>query len=403
MSIFMASESRLMANNNNNNNNQNNNNNFDSFAEAQRRIDEWVQREAEYPMAEQYPAYSALNLSDLESDEELPPMPESVTHLRMDNTFLTRLPPLPPRLQILSIEGNTELLSLEGLPPTLRILNAKYLSSLTELPAFPEALDTLELSDTQLTRIPALPLGLPVLRCFSNKPLTELPPLPPTLEELTIEENALTSLPPLPVNLKVLVCRSNQLTTLPALPEGLETLNCEYNKLTELPSLPDSLRAIVCGNNRLTYLPNLPAGLQSFYGFGNPYIEPFRSILTRHEFNTPALVREVRRVYQDTLQNLRRRGRNIMAYKQTVGKAGLFPENINAYVGKMLTNVNKPLNAQIETLKAKMQAPFKPNRPALTNAEREARFLGRLELSGGRRKTHKKRTHRSKTIKHTTR
>jgi hypothetical protein len=163
----------------------------------------------------------------------LPPMPEGLNNLNLNNNQLTSLP--------------------ENLPASLTKLYVKN-NQLTQLPDnLPANLAKLDVSNNQLQHLPEnLPANLTMLDCSSNQ-LTQLPAnLPAKLTQFSINNNQLTQLPEnLPVNLKHLWVGDNQLNSLPEnLPANLQTLYVKRNQLTDWPkNLPETLRKISVHDN----------------------------------------------------------------------------------------------------------------------------------------------------------
>jgi Leucine-rich repeat (LRR) protein len=186
-----------------------------------------------------------LDLSELELDE-LPPLPDGLTHLLCVDNNLRILPAL--------------------LPATLIELDCSYNNLLTlHTPSgLPASLEKLICDDNNLVSLPRLPAGLLVLS-FSSNEFRTLPRVPASLTRLNCSYNELTTLPDLPATLRYLSCINNQLTSLPDLPAGLTQLNCSDNKLTSLPVLPATLTELSCRFNKLTSLPDLPAGLTKLW------------------------------------------------------------------------------------------------------------------------------------------
>lgn len=123
---------------------------------------------------------------------------------------------------------------------------------LETLPPLPDTLEILEINNNRITILPQLPPNLIHLFCSHNK-LTSLPSLPSALKLLNCSFNPIQNLPPLPLNLSDLSCVYNELTHLPPLPNRLESLVITGNKLTCLPELPYKLKYLYCSGNPLPY------------------------------------------------------------------------------------------------------------------------------------------------------
>jgi len=193
---------------------------------------------------------------DLQQVEEtvLPPIPEGVRILAMNNSFVTELPQLPS---------------------TLRRLSCYY---------------------TRIQTISNLPEGLTHLIAYGNRRLVEIVSLPDSLQELDVYFCGLTKLPPLPRNLVTLNCRDNHLTEIPDLPPNVRYAYLDTNQLVRLPLLPASLRTISIFSN--------PRLLQNYRIFDNMYT---RGHITMLEFidNSNTYTRNLRR------ENIRAIGRNV--------------------------------------------------------------------------------------------
>ena len=154
---------------------------------------------------------------------------------------------------------------IEGNYPN-RLRGLSYNSStFIKLPPLPQSLYYLNMENCMLEELPELPEELELLYCRSNF-LRVLPKLPNTLTTLCCDKNLLQVLPKLPDNLHQLHCNDNLLESLPELPKSLSDLYCDYNKLTKLPSLSDSdLKLLSCNGNKITHLPRLPPTLKYLY------------------------------------------------------------------------------------------------------------------------------------------
>ncbi|KAH8050414.1 ligase [Aureococcus anophagefferens] len=154
--------------------------------------------------------------------------------LSLEDNALAELPPLPPRLATLSVDGNG-LETLE-LPETIEVLRA----SRNAFEALPLAgLRRLRVLRVESSGLRALPGGLP-----------------DTLAELVVHENRLAALPRLPANLRILRAHKNRLERLPEdLPASLESLLVDTNRLTALPALGPNIETLIVNSNRLAALP----------------------------------------------------------------------------------------------------------------------------------------------------
>ena len=154
--------------------------------------------------------------------------------LSLEDNALAELPPLPPRLATLSVDGNG-LETLE-LPETIEVLRA----SRGAFHALPLAgLRRLRVLRVESSGLRALPEGLP-----------------DTLAELVVHENRLAALPRLPATLRILGAHKNRLERLPEdLPASLESLLVDTNRLTTLPALGPNLETLIVNSNRLAALP----------------------------------------------------------------------------------------------------------------------------------------------------
>jgi hypothetical protein len=196
----------------------------------------------------------------------LPPLPPMLKHLSLDGQYssnpalaISSLPDLPGTLITLSCRSNN-LTTLPALPTGLQSIDCRD-NAITFLPALPATLTYLNVDVNLLSTLPALPAGLPYISCNDN-PITVLPALPVSLTQLSCSRCSLALLPALPLGLRTLYCNQNSLSSLPALPDSLREFTCPYNLLTTLPALPDQLQVLTCSYNLLTALPTLPAKLQ---------------------------------------------------------------------------------------------------------------------------------------------
>jgi Leucine-rich repeat (LRR) protein len=202
---------------------------------------------------------------------------------------------------------------------------------------------TLKLSNKGLDVLPDLPEDLKNLYCNHNS-LTYLPDLPPNLERLTCSYNELTNLPALPNTLIYIYCSHNSLTTLPDIPPNIETVMCTFNELTYLPPLPANLKGLFCNNNQLTEIPRLPLGIQHIAYGDNNLREPFNTFWRQYfhdrDFNRiPALAAFIKSVndHWDSLENVKRKGRNAMGLQFLAEGRQNIPESVVGHIGTLLT------------------------------------------------------------------
>lgn len=126
----------------------------------------------------------------------MPPLPDGLTHLNLENCDLSVLPALPVNLMYLNVSNNY--LTCLGtrdqpFPANLRELNAAN-NNITELGLLPSKLYSLNVEDNFLTSIPPLPENIVALE-ISNNFISRLPAPPPTLYKLIAAHNCLTDLP----------------------------------------------------------------------------------------------------------------------------------------------------------------------------------------------------------------
>jgi len=152
-------------------------------------------------------------------------IPDHLTYINCSINFLTKLPPLPPRLDSLTCDRN----------------------QLTHLPPLPSTLRRMVCRENPLHCLPDLPHGFTELIC-SQTHIESLPTLPSTLQSLKCTKNRLMCLPPLPNSLRTLDCSMNRITELPSLPERLNELNCQYNPIQTLPDIPSSVSYFLCND-----------------------------------------------------------------------------------------------------------------------------------------------------------
>lgn len=200
---------------------------------------------------------------------------------------------------------------LPPIPEGVRIL-AMNNSGVTELPQLPSTLRRLSCYYTRIQTISNLPEGLTHLIAYGNRRLVEIVSLPDSLQELDVYFCGLTKLPALPRNLVTLNCRDNRLTEIPDLPPNVRYAYLDTNQLVRLPLLPTSLRTIsIFSNPRLLHnynayenmLRNYRITMQQFVQYSNAYtrnlrranikavgrnVETVQRLQTRNTANTPA-------------------------------------------------------------------------------------------------------------------
>jgi Leucine-rich repeat (LRR) protein len=268
--------------------------------------------------------------------------PSSTGSVNLEALKLTVLPPIPETVCELYC-GYNQLTALPELHSNLRKLSCPH-NLITVLP---------RLDHTQLT----------ILQCYKNQ-LTELPTLPVTVTELLCSDNKLTSLPPIQhTQITRLICNDNPLTQLPELPRTLESLYCVENQLQTFPQIAHTqLKDLITGHNQLTEIPALPSTIESIYCFESPirrlpelpmsfrflkidplhFIPPFDTYyeIFQQTGNIAQLRNSIHRYYTF------RKGQNISALKQTLGRQGPLSENMATFVGRFLSGKSGTLNMQ---------------------------------------------------------
>lgn len=238
----------------------------ESYAEAVRRVSEWVPGENLY--------LAGLSLT------QLPPLPEELTSLECSFNPLSELPdPLPSQLRSL-VCVQVPLKKLPPLPSTLLHLNCCH-SAIQEL-YLPDGLLTLYCNHIPLHCLPSLPSTLTDLICGSAY-LSSLPSLPETLKHINIMDtsSSLTTLPPLPSALRSLVVCSDHIDTLQPLPNNLRLLLINNTKISKLPALPDSLSILSCKNTVIRDMPSTCSSTMDMLFDGNYYFRDKHA--SRHE------------------------------------------------------------------------------------------------------------------------
>jgi hypothetical protein len=195
------------------------------------------------------------------------------TELNLKNLMLTKLPPIPEGVYNLNLDDN-QLTRIDTLPDSLCALTctSNYLESLPS--SLPPALRSLDCSWNRLRSIPALPSTLVFLDCSLNRRLKSLPPLDHlvNLVELYCGGNCLKELPPFSSNkLQRIWCSTNNIERLPPLKHltALKQLRCGENQLKTIPELPDTVHVLNCGQNQLSALPPLPKHMVELRTGGN--------------------------------------------------------------------------------------------------------------------------------------
>lgn len=183
-----------------------------------------------------HPRARCLNIKE-SSISTLPPLPDTLERLIVDQSNVTDLPnPLPRSLEMLSIDC----------------------TGVANLPQLPENLENLWVSWSNVTVLPKLPSNLQMLSLERCK-ITVLPPLPNTLTRLNISNTLIESLPDqLPTCLVELRMESTKIKSLPKLPETLRVLTCDGSLLTELPDpLPSAMSYLTLDHTAITILPKV--------------------------------------------------------------------------------------------------------------------------------------------------
>lgn len=116
------------------------------------------------------------------------------------------------------------------------------------------------------THLPTLPPRLQVLVVNGTR-VTELPPLPDTMREVHAGKNRIESLPDMSEcdDLELLDLRDNCLVSVDAtqLPQNVRTLNLAFNKMVRIVGpCPDSLAFLDCSYNQFEEHPFTPLGCQ---------------------------------------------------------------------------------------------------------------------------------------------
>jgi Leucine-rich repeat (LRR) protein len=144
-----------------------------------------------------HPHNEILDLSNLNLDGTLPPVPLTEKLMVHGNPGLTGIASLPPGLRLLSA-GHCGLEQLPQLPETLEHLWVPKNPRIRTLPRLPNALKSLNVAHCGLRR----------LESFSDQS---------RLESLDVSDNQLGSLPSLPKHLSTLTAKGCGLTALPVI------------------------------------------------------------------------------------------------------------------------------------------------------------------------------------------
>jgi len=107
--------------------------------------------------------------------------------------------------------------------------------NVNELPELPNTITHLHCFNNKVKKISKLPINLLELEVSLND-LTELPELPNSLTKLNCSFNKIKELT-LNNNIIILNCSNNELINIKNIPNSLNSLNCSNNKLTDLSEL----------------------------------------------------------------------------------------------------------------------------------------------------------------------
>lgn len=299
----------------------------------------------------------------------------------------------PDKRLDLSQLGLTE---LPPLPPDVKVLRC-YKNKLTRLPQLPKTLKELRCDNNLLEELPELPSKLEFLNCGYNQ-ITKLPNLPKRLLELTCRHNYLESLPLLPKDLYELDCLGNLLKSLPDLPDEMRELQCSLNQLTKLPKLPSNLLTLDCTENKLTTLPRLPMELENLEAYGNPFVEPFRTLVREYSLHqTPEGLNRLR-IFIDRAHDLIEQGKSLRPLLESL-HLGTIPEGTpssnvlanpygpTANIARYFSDSKGSLKQQMKALEGKYRRVGKINNDnglPLPYGPSDENFLG------GKRKTRRK-------------
>ena len=180
-----------------------------------------------------HPHNEKLDLSNLNLDGTLPPVPLTEMLMVHGNPGLTGIASLPPGLRLLSA-GHCGLEQLPKLPETLEHLWVPKNPRISTLPRIPNAIKSLNVANCGLRRLDS----------FSDQS---------RLESLDVSDNQLGSLPSLPKHLNTLTAKGCGLIALPVITSSFGlTLDFSNNQIVNIsqPMLPAS-----------TYRLNLSANL----------------------------------------------------------------------------------------------------------------------------------------------
>jgi Leucine-rich repeat (LRR) protein len=159
----------------------------------------------------------------------LPALPESLTHLSVNNNKIEPAFTFPVNLKELHCILNGGWPLDVDLPASLTHMSINFFMHPQPSPfaqlRLPAALRCLYVRYSHMRDVPlALPDTLRDLSLITCS-LETLPSLPPRLRSLDVSRNRLSSLPPLPPTLQELICTRNIITELPQLPAGLTRLD----------------------------------------------------------------------------------------------------------------------------------------------------------------------------------
>jgi len=203
-----------------------------------------------------------LNFDYFNIDKLPNPLPSGLRVLRLSETKITELPPLPEGLEILVMCYVAGINAITKLPSTLKTLDC-WGSPIKCLPQLPKGLIELIISRTKINCLPAQPDSLQVLR-FSDTDIKYISHLSPSLRFLNVSGSSLKRLPAeLPYMLENLHLEGSHITELPKeLPKYLVNLVVNNTNISVLPPLPDSLRNLHIASTLIRALPNIPKSLE---------------------------------------------------------------------------------------------------------------------------------------------
>lgn len=147
--------------------------------------------------------------------------PSTVTMLIADCNRIQQINHPLPSVKYLCVPYN-QITFIQEWPPTLDSLTVCYNLHLTALPPFPDTLLILYVNDADLDELPVLPPSLMKLYCGRNRRLSRLPRIPESLVELQCTQCRIASLPRLPEGLRYLGVADNPIGCMENIPTGLE-------------------------------------------------------------------------------------------------------------------------------------------------------------------------------------